>query len=225
MGRPREHDDRVAARLLDAAERIVDKEGLDALSVRSVAQLGSSTTRAVYSLFDSKAGLLAALGARTFDLLGAGVQAVPRTDNPAADLVDAGIEVFRNLVVTRPGLYMIGVQQTAIDPEVLSQFLPAAQTAFAALEERFHALAQAGRLPRHSTHAAACLFHAMCEGLAALELRHGLNNDNPEGVWRDALSTLIAGMAVAEEHNSATTLHHEGTPVRDDRQLTSPRKD
>jgi AcrR family transcriptional regulator len=69
MGRPRAYDERVASVLLEAAERIVEAEGLDALSVRRVANEIAVTTRAVYSLFGSKDGLVVALGARAFDLL------------------------------------------------------------------------------------------------------------------------------------------------------------
>ena len=66
MGRPREHDERTAERLLDAAERIVEAKGLDSLSVRVVAHATGTTTRAVYSLFGSKDGLVVALGKRAF---------------------------------------------------------------------------------------------------------------------------------------------------------------
>src|SRR5262245_66496020 len=66
MGRPREYDERVASDLLEAAERIVDEDGLEALSVRRVAKELEVTTRAVYSLFDSKDGLLVALAARAY---------------------------------------------------------------------------------------------------------------------------------------------------------------
>src|SRR5215212_10855269 len=94
MGRPKEHDEQTAAALLDAAERIAERDGLTALSVRRVANEVGTTTRAVYSLFGAKEGLVAALGARAFDLLGASVAALPTTDDPAADLVRAGL-VFR----------------------------------------------------------------------------------------------------------------------------------
>src|SRR5664279_4798582 len=94
MGRPKTHTDLEAVALLDAAEALVDEGGLRALSVRAVADRSGTTTRAVYSLFGSKAGLVAALGARMFELLGAGVDAVPQTDRPADDLVEAGVGVF-----------------------------------------------------------------------------------------------------------------------------------
>lgn len=68
LGRPREYDERTASALLEAAERIVDEEGLDALSVRRVANAVEVTTRAVYSLFGSKDALVVALVFRRFAL-------------------------------------------------------------------------------------------------------------------------------------------------------------
>ena len=70
MGRPREHDERTRAALLAAAERIVAEGGPAALSVRAVADAAGTTTRAVYSLFGSKDGLLVeALARDAFEFL------------------------------------------------------------------------------------------------------------------------------------------------------------
>src|SRR3954462_3875242 len=90
MGRKRIHTEATAAGLLDAAEAIVAADGLEGLTVRRVAQEGGTTTRAVYSSLGSKDALLAGLGERAFSLLGQQVAALPRTDDPAADLVAAG---------------------------------------------------------------------------------------------------------------------------------------
>ena len=70
MGRPREHNEATATALLEAAERTVQAAGLEALSVRGVADDVGTTTRAVYTLFGSKDGLLVALGTRAFAMLG-----------------------------------------------------------------------------------------------------------------------------------------------------------
>ena len=70
MGRPTRHDDATRAALLIAAERLVETSGPGALSVRAVADQIGTTTRAVYSTFGSKEGLLASLAQRSFELLG-----------------------------------------------------------------------------------------------------------------------------------------------------------
>src|SRR5947209_4557288 len=89
------HDERTAAALLDAAERIIQEHGVERVSVRGLAGQVGTTTRAVYSLFGSKDGLLVALGTRAFEMLGAAVAALPETDDAAADLVRAAVVVFR----------------------------------------------------------------------------------------------------------------------------------
>jgi AcrR family transcriptional regulator len=195
MGRPKTHDRWVADALVDAAEALADDGGPGAVSVRAVAQRSGTTTRAVYSLFGSKAGLVAALGARMFELLGEGVAAVPATDDPAADLVEAGVGVFRRLSVERPALFQIGVQQTAVDAAVVHEFIPAASDAFLILQARFERLRDAGGLPGRTVLTAAVQFHALCEGLAAIELRGSLPATGGETWWREALSTLLDGMS------------------------------
>ena len=69
MGRPRLHDDATREALLGAAEALVEAGGPGALSVRAAADTIGTSTRAVYSIFGSKEGLLSALAQRSFELL------------------------------------------------------------------------------------------------------------------------------------------------------------
>ena len=117
MGRRRQHGEATANALLDEAERIVETEGLEALTVRRVAAGIDTTTRAVYTAFGSKDALLVALGARGFDLLRAGIEARPVTDDPAADLAEDGVAVFRRFMLEHPALFRIGVQRVLPDPD------------------------------------------------------------------------------------------------------------
>jgi AcrR family transcriptional regulator len=202
MGRPKEHDEHTAAALLDAAERIVLADGLDGLSVRGVADAVGTTTRAVYSLFGSKDGLLVALGTRAFELLGAAINALATTDDPAADLVEAGIEVFRRFAIEHPMLFRIGVQRTLLSPDLAGRFRAAAHEAFAGLEARMSRLEEAGLLGPRTVGDAACEFHALCEGLAAVELRRLMPAGEESRIWRDALTALVAGFATPGSQSS-----------------------
>jgi len=196
MGRPREHNERTAAALLDVAERVVTDESLEALSVRRLARAVGSTTRAVYSLFGSKDGLVIALGTRAFTLLREGIDSLPTTEDPAGDLVEAGVVVFRRFTLGHPGLFTIGILQAGVLAEITREFCSAQETALDRLHARIGRLEKIGRLGTRGVHQAALEFHALCEGLAALEGRGILTPDEAERTWRDALRALVAGWGV-----------------------------
>lgn len=198
MGRPREHDEQIATALLDAAERVVAEGGLEALSVRHLAVAIGSSTRAVYSLFGSKDGLVVALGTRAFTLLRDGLDALPTTDDPAGDLVEAGVVVFRRFALGHPALFRIGLVQTGVPAEIAHKFRSVQEQALGRLHARVGRLKHCGRLGSRGEAQAALEFHALCEGLAALEARCILDPSAAEEVWQDALGALVAGWGVMQ---------------------------
>jgi AcrR family transcriptional regulator len=200
MGRKRLHGDETAVALLETAERIVESEGVEALTVRRVADGAGTTTRAVYSVYGSKEGLVVALGRRAFDYLRVELEALPETADPAVDLVEAGLGVFRRLALEHPALLRVGVQWGDLpDPELAAGFLDDAREALASLRGRVARLERAGALGGRSVPDATREFHALCEGLAGMELRGLLPGGEEERVWRGALTTLVRGFALPLE--------------------------
>lgn len=195
MGRPREHDERTAAALLDAAERAVEQSGPDAISIRGVAEDADATTRAVYSLFGSKQGLVAALAARAFNLLREGMSSVPTTAAPDEDLVEAGL-VIRRFATEHPSLFRLTFRNTA-DPFMRSNpaVRSAAAESLAALEARVARLHEAGLLDGQSIDEATLHFRALCDGLAGLELGGTIPRDAAERLWRQGLTSLVRGLS------------------------------
>lgn len=109
-----------------AAERLFDERGADGVSVRAVADEVGTTTRAVYSLFGSREGLLIDLLAeRAYELLDRGLTTLPETDDPAGDLIEAGVTVFRPFVREHPSLFRIAFQRVAPDLEPGPQLVAA----------------------------------------------------------------------------------------------------
>lgn len=191
MGRPKVHDASTAAALLAAAEVLLQERGATALSLRKVAGRAGTSVQAVYSVFGSKEALLGALGAEAMEVLRVGVEAIPITDDPHHDLVEAAL-VFRHFARTHPALFEIAFQR--VDPAVWPRFQTEAATALDTLERRFERLADAGRLDRGSLREAVVAFHALCEGLAVLELRSRLAADvDHEQLWRDSIGALLRG--------------------------------
>jgi AcrR family transcriptional regulator len=195
MGRPKQHDEQTAAALLDAAERAIAEQGVDALSLRDLARRAGTTTRAVYSLFGSKEQLLGALGVRAFEFLEDGLEEVPVTADPRQDLVEAAL-MFRGFALGHPALFSIAFHR--VDPTIWPRFQTAAMDTLAVLYQRFERLAGQDLLGGRDVSEAAWQFHALCEGLAALELRGTPLGGDPEKLWRDAIHALVTGFENAK---------------------------
>ena len=200
MGRPKEHDESTRVALLSAAERIVAEGGPGALSVRAVAARAGTTTRAVYSLFGSKDGLLVqALAREAFEFLYTEIAKLEESDDPAADLVDVGVLVVRRLVREHPALYRIAFQRVVPGMDAGPELTAARQRAWKQLVDKVERLEAAGLLGGKPPAEAAVEFNAMMEGLANAELRGAVLRLLPEGseeqTWRNALATVVRGFA------------------------------
>ena len=203
MGRPREHDESTRESLRAEAERIVAEQGLAALSVRAVADAAHTTTRAVYSTFGSKDGLIDALAQTAFEFLGTEIEKLPDTDDPIRDAVDMAVKVFRRLAIDHPVLYRIAFQRVAPSLRAGPEVSAARQRAFAQLQRKIRRLQRAGLLGRTSLEAATIAIEAMMEGLANAELRGRTLPILPAGrekqAWRRALITLIRGFRASAD--------------------------
>jgi AcrR family transcriptional regulator len=194
MGRPRQHDDATREALLAAAEDLVERGGTAALSVRAVANEIGTTTRAVYSTFGSKEGLLSALAKRSFDMLHDAIAELPHTDDPGRDLVEAALTVFRPMAVEHPSLFRIAFLRAAPDVSLGPDVAEAARAGFELLTERVQRLADAELLGGRDAPAATREFNAMCFGMAVTELLNPAQlGPDPERAWRAAFETLVAG--------------------------------
>ncbi len=190
MGRPKLHDEDTRRTLLLAAEKVAETEGPAALSLRRVAAETGLTTRAVYSTFGSKDALAGALGARAFDWLARELDRAPVTSDPAQDLVEVGAVIFRRLVTEHPVLFHLGFQ--ADSAEAAAAVIGA--TASAGIDRLVQRVERVVARPE-DVRPAVRGFNAMCEGLAAMELRGNFAADpDPASTWRMALSTFVRGL-------------------------------
>jgi AcrR family transcriptional regulator len=199
MGRPKEHNDATRTALLLAAEQLVESQGPDAVSVRAVAEVVGTTTRAVYSVFGSKDALLEALATRLFEMLGEAVDAVPLTEDPAADVIDASLGGFRRIALEHPSLYGLVFLRVVPDLRLGPAFEQVAAGAFDRFESLIGRLEATGQLGSASASDAAHAIHALTEGLATMELRGAISAaTGAERIWREALTALLHGFAVGD---------------------------
>jgi hypothetical protein len=131
-------------------------------------------------------------------MLGESLARCPVTDDPAQDLVDASVEVFRAMAVDNPAAYRVTFLRIVPDLDLGQDTIDASQHSLGLLRQRFERLAAAGGLPGRSVDDALVEFNALCEGLATVELRNPRAlGDDPETAWRRAVATLLRGLATA----------------------------
>jgi AcrR family transcriptional regulator len=208
MGRPRIYDHRTRVSLLRAAERLAGRGGADAVTVRRVAEAAGTTTRAVYSVFGSKAGLLAALNRESFRALTQAVDKVPRTGDPLDDLVRVGVLGFRQYALRNPDLFRLVFEGDVAYKATGTEDAEVRPLALARLRERVGRCAQAGLLSAAAIDQVVTSFHALCQGLASLELQGRLplprgTPGNRLRIWREALRALVLGFAPGEARRQA----------------------
>lgn len=215
MGRPREHDEETRAALRAAAERLIAEGGPAAVSVRALADEAGTTTRAVYSLFGSKDGLLVdALAQGAFEFLFERIDALAETEDPVADLVAVGVRGFRPLVLEHPARYRIAFQRVVPGLTPGPELTAARERAWSQLAAKVQRLGDAGLLARRSVREAAVEFNAMLEGLANAELRGSVFRNLPEGheegAWISALTSVVRGWGPGESTTERAQVRSEG---------------
>jgi AcrR family transcriptional regulator len=196
MPRPRKRDYETLRReLIDAGGRLLAEEGPAALSTRRVAQATGTSTTAVYNLFGDKAGLVREMFLEGFDRLTAAFAAVPRTGDPAADLLALG-DAYRANARDNPHLYelMFGrpVPEFRPDAEAGRRIQPT----FDALVDACARCVETGAFAPAEPYAIAVQLNAMAHGLASLELRGALGDEaEADAHWKRAFTSLVKGLA------------------------------
>ena len=191
MPRPREHDENTRRRLLERAGAILDEEGLAGLSTRRLAVDLGTTTRAVYSLFGDKAGLLRALYRAGFETLRTQTAAVPATDDPVRDIV-ALAEAYRTSARQNRNLYALMFDMVP-GWRPLPEDQAAARSTLRPLAAAVSRAVAHGQLPDDVRGLTRQLF-ALVHGLASLELAGLLGSPAEAAVhWELAVAAALRG--------------------------------
>jgi AcrR family transcriptional regulator len=152
-------------RVVEVAVSTLCEDGISGLTTRRVAERAGTSVPAVYELFDDKAGLLRAVYAEGFRMLGRRLAAVPETDDPIGDLQQV-IPVFRRFCLGFPALARVMFSRpfADVDPDGLST-APTVREVFVGKVRR---CIDAGLLSGDATDIAHVLL-ALAQGLAVQE--------------------------------------------------------
>ncbi|HEY4455682.1 MAG TPA: WHG domain-containing protein [Pseudonocardiaceae bacterium] len=166
-------------RVLDAAMRLLDTDGPDALQVRRIAAEVGSSTMAVYTHFGSMIDLRTAVVAEGLQRFATALDDAGHTDDPVADLFAQGV-AYRHFALANPHLYrmMFGVstpdsgQENFRDLTVTGSpsALPEGAEAFAILARVTERAAAAHRISVPDTVAFAAQVWSAIHGYVLLEM-------------------------------------------------------
>lgn len=210
MARPVKHDEHTRDALVDAAEALLAEGGRAAVTVRAVAERVGESTRAVYTVFGSRAALMGAVAARGFQLVADLVDALPVTDDPLADLVAAGVHGFRPFALDRPHLFRITYHDISEEIFARPEAGPALMASYRSLATRIERAVTAGLLPERPTAGYVFAFHSFTCGLAVNELSRQpppvgasfwrmTSRIDMEALWHRSLTAFVTGLGLTAE--------------------------
>lgn len=201
--------------LLDLAERVLERDGLEAFGVNALAREAGIRPPSLYKHFAGASELEHALVARWFRRLaremdgtvagsgsGSGSDAATRTDT--ADLLTAFASVYREVARGAPQLYRLATERP-LDREMLERIDPGCeQAAMAAILELFgeapegrtqdrdsHDRSRDGSHDPNRDHTRARLAWAAAHGLVSLEIAGRFPPDaDLDAAWRRLVEAL-----------------------------------
>jgi AcrR family transcriptional regulator len=196
MGRPRTHGADTEAELLGAAARLIGTEGAQSLTIRRVADEVGTTTRAVYSIFGDKSGLLRVLFHQIAATMTRYHEDVPVLTDSVQEILELAL-AYRRGALQEANLYQHLYLGTAF-PEFVPDAadLAVAYRSFDRVLAALQRCAGAGRLGNHDPAAVTHQMWALVHGLASLELM-GFLGDPDKAIrhWTDAVAAAMSGYA------------------------------
>jgi AcrR family transcriptional regulator len=178
--------------LVDAAERVLVRDGLAGLTVRAVATEAGVAPMGVYNRFGNKDGLVAAVLARGFEGLRAATAAADDPD-PAARLLTCGRN-YRRFALENPQHYsaMFGAGFASATPT--QELVEQADAAFQALVDQVRHAMDRGVLRAGDPVGTAQLVWSSVHGAVSLELAGMSQTADPSASYEALLQMDIDGL-------------------------------
>jgi AcrR family transcriptional regulator len=190
--RPKIHDDALRLLLLERAGATLTAQGLDALSLRTLAEDAGTSTTAVYALFGGKPGLVRALRRGAVERFVRQLDELDTGEDPVEDLVRLALAYRLHALADRHSYELMFVADPAAgaSPPATAMLQPATQLVRRARD--------AGLLRRNVDPLTVALsVWALTHGLVSLQLRElvPLTSEDPARTLETALRTHLVGWA------------------------------
>lgn len=166
-------------RLVAAGIRLMEREGLAALSARSITTEAGTSTMALYTHFGGMSGLLDAIAVEVFLAFTQVLIEVPETEDPVADFLSLGL-AYHQFALANPQRYQLifgatspaSVAKFRADVTVSGSATNRAEwtASFGALHNAVHRMMDAGRIRDDDELAVAGRLWSINHGAVMLEL-------------------------------------------------------
>lgn len=188
-------DTSARTRTLEAAARLLGTQGPSGLSVRAIAAEAGLSTMGIYHYFGGKDGIVEALYLEGFQGLEDELAAVPRTDDPLAD-IEALALAYCAYARRRPTYYEIMFSRPVPGFAPSKESLTRAMVSWRALADTFQRAEDAGLLTVPAGEAA-LLIWSSGHGLLMLQMAgNALASDHTERLVRTGLQLMLPAISV-----------------------------
>ncbi len=184
------------------ALRIVEREGVESLSMREVARRLGVSHQAPYKHFASRDHILAEIVARAYGSFVEYLEAIPETDNPAEDMAEMGRRYVR-YALTHPLQYRLMFESPLPEPRRHPEMMRRADRAFTLLRTCLKRMPDrwTNALGDDATDTDALFVWATLHGLASISRSSALHtltlpDSVIENAVRDALIRIGVGIGV-----------------------------
>jgi AcrR family transcriptional regulator len=177
------------------ATGIIQRGGVEALTVRGLAAEAGVTTRAIYSLFSGLPDLVAELCSRSSAAMLRHHEAVPVTDDPISELLPLAL-AFRAGAREQADLYEKLCTPISADGSFTREYPPVIQRTVGRVQDTIRRAILAGQLRRPvDDHEVLQGLWAIVHGLTSLELRGVLGTPQEcDRIWHRTITDHVRGL-------------------------------
>ena len=173
-------------RICEAAQRVFERDGIEAATMRTIAREAGCSAAAPYLYFESKGAILARLRADGFDVLAAALAAAAAPPGPPLERLAALARAYVRFGLEQPEVYRLMFETHQGDGDTDARVRAARESAFGVARELYRDAIRAGDEegePTTVTH----LLWLHLHGLVALHLANQLDRGRSLSDLTDAL--------------------------------------
>jgi AcrR family transcriptional regulator len=189
------HQQALRQGILDDASNLLLREGLQALSMRRIAQMVGCSTTVLYTMFGSKQGLVDELYLKGFAMLRQALEAVPKSDNLLEYLITLG-QAYRAFALANSTYYAVMFCQSSPEFTPTKSCIQQSWSSFVLLVSTVQACIDTEIFGEDNAQEVAKMLWAVVHGHVGLELTgHFTDATSAAERFNRTIRTTLAGLA------------------------------